>query len=457
MRRWELRVADAAGLAALALAGFALGSLLAAGSGGRAASLALYLAAAFVPTVVVRWFNVMETDEKRARLRIAVVSAVALIIALRLALRPDLAPWDLGWLRDLAAHPARTLGAADGHLGQAIPAAGLWLYAARRATGRSAEVELRGEFVAGFGVVAFSLLVGEATAARRTIEAVAVPYTCLGLFAVAVAHLAESLATGLPLRWFVVLAAVSAALGAAALASQSVSGETLATWTRAALYGTALAVGVTVGVLLTPVVLALVGILRLLVGSPGSPPPAPTPAAGGPVVHTPSGGAVGLPLQVLAVVVVGLVAALLVVAVGVVLYRLVARRVSAELPEEREALEGEGSLLGDLGALLAAVVRRVRPRRALGEPEPPAGVREVRRMYAELLARAAERGVPRPTQATPWEFRPALEARVGEPAGPVTEAYVAARYGGREPGKAERYRLRGLLERSRSPISNRAQ
>jgi hypothetical protein len=84
----------------------------------------------------------------------------------------------------------------------------------------------------------------------------------------------------------------------------------------------------------------------------------------------------------------------------------------------------------------------------------------VRRIYAQLLRRAEARGLPRPLDATPWEFERLLVARWPEGSqdfAAVTLAYVHRRYGrslvaGRELDDLQRRgkRLRGLM-RERKP------
>lgn len=131
-------------------------------------------------------------------------------------------------------------------------------------------------------------------------------------------------------------------------------------------------------------------------------------------------------------------------------YRLFAKLKEDEPDEdeERETMEAEGNLREDLAALL----RGLRPRRAANgnaaDPNLPAGILAVRRLYLALLARSALRGVTRPPQATPAEFEPALVRALDAPAAAdVSAAFAAARYGRREPAPTELRRLSEEVER----------
>ena len=122
---------------------------------------------------------------------------------------------------------------------------------------------------------------------------------------------------------------------------------------------------------------------------------------------------------------------LAVAAAAYLAYRLFGRLKQAEpeVEEERETMEAEGSLLGDLAGLLRGLRAR-RTAEPAGDPNLPESILDVRRLYLGLLARSADRGVERPPGATPDEFAPALERSLASPvAARATTAFVAARYG----------------------------
>lgn len=128
-----------------------------------------------------------------------------------------------------------------------------------------------------------------------------------------------------------------------------------------------------------------------------------------------------------------------------------------ENDELRESFFRWSLLWGQLKALvlglLASLLRRKRSGASdeqreiddilLAEP----AVRSMRAIYRALLKRAANMGYTRTRDETPYEFRERLHA--AEPAiAPevelITEAYVQARYSGKQPGEADISRVRAL-------------
>jgi hypothetical protein len=85
--------------------------------------------------------------------------------------------------------------------------------------------------------------------------------------------------------------------------------------------------------------------------------------------------------------------------------------------------------------------KQVPPRRRAGS----IAAESIRRIYAALVARAGEAGLPRALAETPYEYLPRLEGAWPERAADVnaiTDAYVAVHYGEREFASAEVNRLR---------------
>lgn len=92
------------------------------------------------------------------------------------------------------------------------------------------------------------------------------------------------------------------------------------------------------------------------------------------------------------------------------------------LADRRSAVERDGTLLDDLRALFGDLAPRRRRSATSSIP--------VRRLYAEMLARAAADGLERPLPATPSQFAPQLEQRYASSAPlEITRAFVASRYG----------------------------
>jgi hypothetical protein len=106
-----------------------------------------------------------------------------------------------------------------------------------------------------------------------------------------------------------------------------------------------------------------------------------------------------------------------------------------ELPET----EREGTLAGDLSDLFGMIGIRSRRRRDRWSAIA------IRRLYAEMLDRAAQDGLVRPTATTPAQFAPLLDARYrSELPTDITLAFAESRYGAREidRGRVEELRRR---------------
>ena len=112
--------------------------------------------------------------------------------------------------------------------------------------------------------------------------------------------------------------------------------------------------------------------------------------------------------------------------------------------ELKESTYTEGRLASDLGNLLGSVLGRLRPnaRAGSGEADP------ARRLYFDMLAAAAQRGVERRPVETPLEFSPRLE-RTFAPATPaeITRIFDDSRYGHLQAPQEEVRRLREEWER----------
>lgn len=107
---------------------------------------------------------------------------------------------------------------------------------------------------------------------------------------------------------------------------------------------------------------------------------------------------------------------------------------------------------------------RVRESRRAAKVRPgyrwDATAESIRRIYAALVARAAEAGLPRRTAETPYEFLPRLKQTFPEE-GPqmdtITEAYVAVHYAEHQAGKEEVSRVREAWKRVESRIKHQLQ
>jgi hypothetical protein len=105
--------------------------------------------------------------------------------------------------------------------------------------------------------------------------------------------------------------------------------------------------------------------------------------------------------------------------------------------ETKESTYQEGRLTADLSDLFGAFVGRLRRGTRVAQERDP-----LRRLYFEMLATGAERGIERQTAETPLELAPRLDQvfRAETPAR-ITSAFDDSRYGGISPPKAEVERL----------------
>lgn len=113
-----------------------------------------------------------------------------------------------------------------------------------------------------------------------------------------------------------------------------------------------------------------------------------------------------------------------------------------EVNERRTAVERDGGFMEDLRALFDGIARRGR------RPGSTSSV-AIRRLYADMLARAADDGLDRPLAATPSRFAPALEQRYGSPVpSEITQSFVASRYGGTDVDPEAVRRLRATWQQT---------
>jgi len=179
----------------------------------------------------------------------------------------------------------------------------------------------------------------------------------------------------------------------------------------------------------------------------------PTPAAA--TAPMPALQPTGLPLAVQALTwaILGLALLAIVVLVVTALQR---REAPGALSGALETTwEAAGGPDGDrLGARLQRLRRRLGE--ALASARPPFYAQaSVRQIYASLLRLAAWRGVPRNEAETPYEFERRLDGawpEAEEAVGPITEAYVRARYGERRFSEAETEALRATWRRLRQSL-----
>ncbi|MBI4786167.1 MAG: DUF4129 domain-containing protein [Chloroflexi bacterium] len=128
----------------------------------------------------------------------------------------------------------------------------------------------------------------------------------------------------------------------------------------------------------------------------------------------------------------------IVVGIGYLMARALNRRM--------EQIEEETYVREALGADEAsAVLRDARVKKARARRRASIAAESIRRIYAALVARAADAGLPRRSAETPYEFLPRLEQhwpQETEQIRAITDAYVAVHYAERDLGREQVNRVR---------------
>ena len=142
----------------------------------------------------------------------------------------------------------------------------------------------------------------------------------------------------------------------------------------------------------------------------------------------------------------------IVVGVGYLLARALNKRMK-QIEDEtfiRESIGGDEE---------SARVRDRRAKRVQGRRRASISAESIRRIYAALVARAAEAGLPRHVAETPYEFLPRLERTwpaETEQIRAITDAYVAVHYAERDVGKDVVSRVRAAWQAVEKRIKRKA-
>lgn len=176
-----------------------------------------------------------------------------------------------------------------------------------------------------------------------------------------------------------------------------------------------------------------------------------------PASPAPVGSTFTLPLVIEIIALVALI--LLATALYIWLARRVLRRRVRQPAEQRESLWSWSLFWLRVKAFWQALFARLPVLRGngsgqlnadaitLGHVSSTLSARDIRGIYHALLKRAARLGYPRQRGETPFEFEQRLEQQlpaVRPQLATITELYVAARYGGYQPGETEIEYLRDL-------------
>jgi|CXWL01.1.fsa_nt_gi hypothetical protein len=380
---------------------------------------------------LARGLQQFELDEKQLRLFGVGVTLAALLVILRLEYMRSSAVWDLAWIRYAVGDAGEYTTPIGGVVGGCLALVVLW-----------ARGIVRGQLPDEFEAVSFSIFLGLAPVGLAATTqpdvrgfdafgALALVYVVIALLALALYQSGEAdkPVRALAAQWgggvsavlvaAVVLAALAAAIDPEAFGFLAPLGEPLR-----------IAARLLAQFVLGPPIAGLVWLIGLILPDGGRPPLQPDLDTGAAERAAEDESEAPLWVRIVRDILVGGVLtamALVVVAVLALLFRRFALRKKDPL-EERTDVEAESSLRDDIGDLLGAFGRRFRR-----SPRLPASAVAIRRLYGEMLDRAAADGLLRPPAATPLRFAPTLDRQfASDVPSRITDAFTASRYGARE-------------------------
>ncbi len=362
--------------------------------------------------------------------------------------------WDFSWADALFNNTEATLRAgAAAVIG--VPLLWLvWLRGILRGQQHTGFEFVMGDFAIGVVIVAFVELFAGGVDAPRAVGLLAVPYVGVGLLAVGLAHAArseEEFGRSFAPSWLAAVGGAVLVLGAIALLFVFVDVHTA----FETLSGVALMMGYALAkriyYLTWPIVKALEWILAIIGslfralygGQPRdsinpSRTPDPNEQNEGPTRALPGWLHLAIRIFVAAPIV-----ALLIVGTALLFTRLRRRLGPREI---KESTYREGRLGADIGDFVGSLLGRLRPNLHFGGDHLDA----VRRLYFDMLAAAAQRGVERRPAETPLELSPRLSSAFAtETPSRVTSLFDDARYGGLAPPEDTLRRLRAEWEQTR--------
>ncbi len=382
------------------------------------------------------------------RMQIAIAAGVASVVlygTLRFVFAGDLALWDLSWIADFVADADETSRRGGHAFFGALLLLGAWARASYRG---SQEVDLEAfprQLAPAFALATIVAVLGAATEAGDAIAWHALGAYTLGAVALALSQLARSGTTFGELRAGSVAGVLLAGVAGAAAALVLLFGFAYREVAGAAGDAIIDAVAWVIVVLLTPVAWVLERVLAWLLPDQWE----PISLAEAPARFLEGEGAdteQSTPAVVRGLSAAGRALLLLTVLAAFAFAALAAVRAWRRPPRGSEA-RVETERAGRAGEGLGGMLRRWLGRRS---PAEPAAHGPATRIYLEMLAEAAERGRPRPSWATPEEFRPVLREAIAAPvADDATEAFEEERYAGRQPPSERVSRLSEAWQRVR--------
>lgn len=448
--------AEVTGLVAAALWVYS-GTALAVAALGDGASVSIWAPVAVVGLSygLARLLQGFDVSEGALRLWGVGLSVGLLYLILRTDIVGDPYVWQMGWLVDLFSEPGRTLEGREGAVTEVVLLGAAWVWGTARGARESTFDGLLGDVSLGLLVVLPGAAFAPAADAPGALRWLPVPYMAAGLLALALAHLGSVEVDrrrpflGVWTTWTGGSLGIMAGLAVLVAFWDPPSMEAVGRALAMAADGVALLVVY----VLTPFVFVLAWVIERLMDwlavRQDMPEEALEPIQmGGPpeLLTDAEEGETALWAKVLGYVLrSGVVVLVIVFALAILwfAFQRFSRRREDDVEVREEVMPGEGGPLGDLRALFAGALGRLRGRATGG----PRGRDAIGRLYFSVLRRASARGLPRPPAATPLEFAPRLEEHFGSPVpGEVSRAYAEARYGRRPRPRREVERLRSRWE-----------
>jgi hypothetical protein len=401
---------------------------------GPTPSLVAIAAAVLGSFALSRALQSTDLDEPTARRIGALASIAAIVLIAHFEYDAGAWLWELGWLGDLISAPGKTLGDHGNVTAGVIAIVAIWLRGIMRGRQPIEFDDVLASASIGIIVMAVAALTSPDARWPGSFGVLTMLYAVLALAALAVYQTPDE---DVPLsdfagRWATTIGGVTGAAACITLVALAVDPDAFGFLTPA---GDVLR---TVGkyaalVTLAPLFFAIDGVFRffawllgLIFGS--SQEFEPQPPEPGPQPETEQDGEQALWETIIRWIFTGgaitVVVALTVIALWFA-FRKFARRPARDPRDRRESVEASSTLGDDFAALWDSFRGRFRRR-----PRPDAGSIEIRRLYAEMLDRAADGGLERGAAVTPMQFAPPLDAHFASHAPTtITEAFAESRYG----------------------------
>lgn len=447
------RLADALMLVTEALALFVLASGLAATAGGDGPSLLTVLAAIAGGFYLVRFLLNFDTSRPTLLIAAAALSVVALLSLLNLQYYPQGGPLSMHWLGVIVRETDTFLGRNGPLVWGVIIVTVAWFRGVFMAQRDLSYTAALASYTLGLLVVVVVLVIGQGSRAATAIDTAALPYFMLGLLTLAVVHLSQAehqQSDFLSGPWLLTLGGTVGLLAAISLAI-GIFPIDFFNWLLAPV-GTLVLLIVSWAIFLIalPIAYLVAWVLQLLLPK-GELPRQPPQQLAGEVAEDLRQRAQSGPPEFLVIIAKTLFLFAIFALIGYILWRIfrsLRRPLRGDVDETRESLAAEGSLGEDLSALVSGLLRRFRRPQPMREPNLPADVLAVRRLYLRALERAEAAGTPRPPAATPVEFAPTLAESLHSPAAmPLSDQFSAARYGLVAPSREEVAQLERALSK----------